>query len=277
MAGLLLSHRHPLLYALAVRAYRLRRALRWRWEDLRGVPQATLQRAEPLPVRVKKHESRLLRRLGDSPAWLQRNKVHNLALALRPMDGLLLRPGERFSFWRRVGRPSAARGYILGMELSRGRARAGIGGGICQLASVLHWLALHSPLEVVERSTHSFDPFPDQGRSLPYGTGAAVFYNYIDLQLYNPTERTFQFSLRLTDRFLVGELRCDAALPQSYTVIERDHAFVREGETWYRQNSLWRRVHARGTGVLLREELVKRNRVRVLYQPDEGAGQKGGG
>lgn len=268
---MLLSHRHPLLYALAVCAYQVRRRLGWLVEDLRGARFAQEQALAPLPVRVKRHQSRLLRRLGESEMWLQHNKIHNLALAIQPLDGLLIRPGERFSFWRRVGRPTAARGYIAGMEISRGCARPGIGGGICQIANVLHWLALHSPLEVTERSTHSYDPFPDQARSLPYGTGCSVFYNYVDFQLYNPTALTFQLRLRLCARFLTGELRASAPLPHSYTIIERDHRFTKEGEHHYRQNSLHRRIFARRPGQLLGEELIKHNRVRVMYTPADDA------
>jgi vancomycin resistance protein VanW len=77
------------------------------------------------------------------------------------------------------------------MELSFGEARSGIGGGICQLSNLIHWMAIHSPLVVVERSNHSFDPFPDEGRVLPFGSGAAIFYNYVDLVLHNPTDRVF--------------------------------------------------------------------------------------
>jgi len=265
----MLSHRHPALYALAVNAYRLRRLARWHLDDLaRRCRLATVQCATPLPVRIKRHQSRLLRQLGDSEMWLQHNKVVNLAVAMVPLDGLLIAPGETFSFWRRVGRPTRAKGYVEGMELSRGVAGAGVGGGICQLGSALHWLVLHSPLVVTERSTHSYDPFPDQARSLPYGTGCSLFYNYIDLQFYNPTSATYQLKLSLGDRFLDAELRASEAPEYTYTVFEKDHAFVREGDTVYRQNELWRRVSLRRTGALVREERIKRNRVRVQYQID---------
>lgn len=263
----MISHRHPALYALAVTAYRLRRSGRWLIEDLRGAAIASQQSADKLPVRVKKHQSRLLRQLGDSEMWLQHNKVKNLGLAIRPIDGLLVRPGETFSFWRRVGPPTRQRGYIEGMEISAGEARPGIGGGICQLANVLHWLVLHSPLVVTERSTHSYDPFPDQARSLPYGTGCSVFYNYVDFCFSNPTATTFQLSFTLSERFLEGELRASAELPHSYTILEKDHAFLREGDRFYRQNQLWRRVFDRATGAPLREEFIKRNFVRVKYVP----------
>jgi vancomycin resistance protein VanW len=262
----MLSHRHPALYALAVGTYRLRRHARWWLEDRAPLTCfATGRACVPLAVRVKKHQSRLLRRLGDSEMWLQHNKVHNLALAIRPLDGLLIRPGETFSFWRAVGRPTRERGYIHGMELSRGRARPGVGGGICQLASVLHWLVLHSPLEVTQRSMHSFDPFPDEQRSIPWGTGCSVFYNYVDFQFHNPTPTTFQLRLGLTERFLEAELRASQELPCSYSIFERDHAFERAGGQTFRTNTLWRRVCDRRTGTFLRNELVKRNRARVVY------------
>ena len=264
-----LSSRHPALYAVAVELYRAQRRARWLLDDLRQRPLAHCQVTELLPARVKRHQSRLLRKLGDSEMWMQHNKVKNLALAIAPIDGLLIRPGETFSFWRRVGPPTSARGYIEAMEISRGEARPGIGGGICQIANVLHWLVLHSPLVVTERSTHSYDPFPDQARSIPYGTGCSVFYNYLDFQFHNPTATTFQLRLSLSERFLEGDLRASSPIAHTYTILETDHQFQRLGGEWYRSNTLWRRVLDRPTGRELRVELIKRNLVRVKYVPAE--------
>jgi VanW like protein len=66
------------------------------------------------------------------------------------------------------------KGYVDGMLLDNGEATAGVGGGICQLANLLHWMVLHSPLVITERSEHSFDPFPDNGRVLPWGVGCTI-------------------------------------------------------------------------------------------------------
>ena len=85
------------------------------------------------------------------------------------------------------------------MELSFGKARQGIGGGICKISNMIHWLVMHSPLTIIERSNHSFDPFPDEGRVLPFGSGAAIFYNYIDFQFTNNTKDAFQINLWLTE------------------------------------------------------------------------------
>lgn len=172
-----------------------------------------------LPFRYLKHTSKLIRKLGNSDLALHHNKVVNLKLAVASIDGVVIGPGEYFSFCRLVGRPTRKRGYVEGMAVSFGEARSGIGGGICQLSNLIHWMAIHSPLVVVERSNHSFDPFPDEGWVLPFGSGAAIFYNYVDLVLHNPTDRHFQLKLNVAEQQLEGELFCGQAREFRFTFI----------------------------------------------------------
>ena len=87
---------------------------------------------------------------------LQYNKVDNLKIVIEKINGTLIKPGNTFSFCKTVGLLTKRKGYKLGMELSFGEAKAGIGGGICQSSNLLHWLALHSPLTINERHHHSF-------------------------------------------------------------------------------------------------------------------------
>jgi hypothetical protein len=77
--------------------------------------------------------------------------VRNLRLAVPRVDGTVIPPGKRFSFWRAIGPTSTRKGYAEGLVLWKGEARAGVGGGLCQLSNHLHWMALHSPLVVAER------------------------------------------------------------------------------------------------------------------------------
>lgn len=196
---------------------------------------------------------------------LQRNKVENLKIVAECLNGIVVRPGESFSFCRLVGKPTAKRGFLEGMELSMGKAQSGIGGGICQMANLLNWLVMHSPLTVTERSSHSFDPFPDQNRSIPFGTGCAIFYNYVDFRFRNDTERSFQLKLWMDENQLWGELVSDEEIAETYKVFEEGHAFVQEGTQWYRSNVIMRRVMVRRGGKFLRNEEVKRNFVRVMY------------
>ena len=261
-----LSQRFPALYPVAVRAHRARRRLRWLTTR---TAWATSREASPLPARVKRHNSLLLRSLGDSEMWLQHNKVTNLRLASARVDGILVRPGETFSFNRVVGNCTRRKGYVEGMRLSNGAARPGVGGGICQLANLLHWMVLHSPLTVVERSEHSFDPFPDNGRVLPWGVGCSIVYNYVDLVFRNDTDLTFQILVGVGDRYLEGELRADGLPDHSYSVSAREERFFEHDGRWFRANEIWRAVTDRRTGLTVRDELVKRNCALVTY--DVGA------
>ena len=139
---------------------------------------------------------------------------------------------------------------------------------MCQIANLIHWLALHTPLHVTRRANHSFDPFPNQGRVVPYGVGAALFYNYIDLWLYNPTEQSFQLRLWMTDTLLNGEMRCENWLPHRYRIVERNAGFSQRGADWIRENEIWREVVAKEKGrAVLATEFLYANRVRAMYQP----------
>lgn len=67
---------------------------------------------DTLPFTCKKHQSLLKRKLGDSDPKLQENKIVNISIASKAIDGIVIGPGETFSFWKLVGSPTAERGYI---------------------------------------------------------------------------------------------------------------------------------------------------------------------
>ena len=245
--------------------------LQWRFGSERF---ACERMPERLRHKVYRHQSKLRRYLsGDSrEAIWQDNKVHNHRIAVPCLDGILIRPGETLSFWKLVGKPTVERGFKEGMELAMGKARGGVGGGLCQIGNLIHWLALHSPLEVTRRANHSVDPFPDQGRVIPYGTGAALFYNYIDLWVRNPTQDTFQLRLWLTDTLLNGELRSNVSIPHRYRVFEQNGRFTRVGADWFRHNEIWRDIRLKGENAeLISREKLYENHVRVLYTPADDA------
>jgi vancomycin resistance protein VanW len=252
----------PALRPAAVAAYRVRRWVRWHTS---GTTWASTRTEADLPYLVCGHASPLLRKLGQSQMWLQHNKVINLRLAVARLDGILVRPGETFSFCRLVGRTTRRKGYVEGMMLEEGDTVPGIGGGICQIANMLHWMALHTPLTVVERSTHSEDPFPDEGRTVPWGTGCTIFHNYVDLQLRNDTTQTYQLRLVVGETELAGALRTDVRPRTFYRVYARDERFLRISGSYYRANEIWRDIT--DTDGTTTSERVKENFARTLYDP----------
>ena len=260
------SQRFPWLRPAAVLVHRTRRRVHWLTSR---TAWAAYRSPRDLPVRVHQHGSPLLRELPGAQMRLQHNKVVNLRLAAARVDRLVIGPGETFSFNKVVGSCTRRRGYLEGMRLADGRPVAGVGGGICQLANLLHWMVLHSPLTVVERSEHSFDPFPDTGRVLPWGVGCSIAYNYVDLVVRNDTTTTFQLRTWVGDRHLRGELRADRALPLSYAVDAREERFERGADGLVRRsNEIWRTSTDRRTGEVRVEELLRRNRAVVRYAVD---------
>ena len=258
-----LSEIHPIFYHTRIWQLRLARKLA---DAKNAVAFASEQQADSLPFTVKNHQSLLRRKLGTLDMRFQENKVTNLELARKPIDGLLIRPQETFSFWKRIGEATAEKGYLEGLQLSCGEIKTGVGGGLCQLANLLLWMAFHSPLKIVERHHHSFDPFPDDRRVLPFGSGASVFYNYIDLRFFNPTEHTFQIRVRLTDEHLKGALVCEKELPNTYHVFEKNHQFLRKDGKNYRENEIWREIIDRRTGNRIDEEILVKNSSEVKYE-----------
>ena len=267
------TQRFPALIPARMAQRRLTKRVR----DARaGYRYAIALSAADLPWLITEHSSILERDLQGVDPQLQRNKVTNLRLAAGRIDGVILSAGETFSFWRLVGRATERGGYTDGLVLRDGAAASGVGGGLCQISNMLHWLALHSDLTVVERHRHSFDPFPDSERRVPFGTGATLLEGIFDLKVTNRTAVDHQFRLRLTDTQLVGELRVAQQPSMRYEVVERDHRFVREDGEVFRDNRIVRlgypiavdRVTGTETQPMSEVELFA-NHCRVGYPVDD--------
>jgi vancomycin resistance protein VanW len=257
-----IGKRFPFLYGLRVKQLMLKRHI----INLNPkVKYAYGRNTQKLAYTAKKHKSILRRVLGSTDPILQENKIVNLKIALKHVDGIVIHPGETFSFWKLIGVTSKEKGYIEGLMLSHGEVRVGTGGGLCQLANMLYWLALHTPLVIKERHHHSFDLFPDDRRVIPFGTGTSVFYNYVDLQFYNPTPNWFQFNLVVTEEYLEGSINCNTELSFDYKVKEKNHEFYQRGNKWYRGNEIWRQKINKHDDSLVDEELVNVNRAEVKY------------
>lgn len=218
----------------------------------------------PLPAIVKSHTSSILRRLEGVDMELQRNKAVNLRLACAKINGIIIRPGETFSFWRLVGEPGEKQGYREGLVINAGKLGRGTGGGLCQLANLIHWLVLNSPLTVTELVHHSDALFPDSGRRVPFGTGTSVFYKNVDYRFRNTTDRDVQLLVWVDENELCGELRATEPFPYKYRITEENQGFIEEDGVFYRVSRVFRLTLDRERHVL-RRELVLDNHSKVMY------------
>ncbi len=221
-----------------------------------------------LPVVIERHKSLIRRKLGEVDAQLQENKAVNLSLAAPKISGVLIRPGEIFSFWKLVGLTSKKRGYKTGLMIRHGKPDKGVGGGLCQMSNLIHWLVLHSPLDIVEHHHHdAWDLFPDFGRQVPFGLGTSISHNYLDYRFQNNTDQTFQLLLWCDDTYLNGELRAEHPLEEKYHIRCQDEYFAQENGIWYRHNQIQRiRIHkTTGTHDRGQAEIIKISHAQVMY------------
>ncbi|MDY2611540.1 MAG: VanW family protein [Oscillospiraceae bacterium] len=219
-----------------------------------------------LPYVWKGHMSMMLRPLAGVDMQLQRNKVQNLRLAAKQIDGVVVAPGETFSLWALVGRPTRRKGYLDGLVISRGRLGKGVAGGLCQLANLIHYMVLHTPMKVTELHHHTDALFPDAGRRVPFGTGTSIVYKNCDYRFQNTTPYPVQIKVWLQDGMLMGEIRSNEALKERYRLKEENHHYTKETDGYYR-NSFVYQVLSDSDGKELQKNLILQNHSKVLFDP----------
>ena len=253
----------PFTYRLSMEKEILKRHVQ---DLLRKTQFARERTAESLPVVVYRHNSLIRRRLGNVNMQLQENKATNLALAVKHIDGLVIRPGETFSVWKLIGRTSKRKGYKEGLTIAKSKPSQGIGGGMCQLSNLIHWLVLHSELTITEHHHHDgLDLFPDFGRQIPFGTGTSISYNYIDYRFRNDTRNTYQLRLWTDDEYLRGELRATEQQSRTFHIHAENEFFSRENGVVYRNGEVYRDIFDRASGQRLDSQLIRTNHARVMY------------
>lgn len=80
----------------------------------------------------------------------------NIELGVARIDGTILKPGEEFSFKKELGTTTIEDGFSEERIFLNGEVAKGVGGGLCQVSTVLFRTAMASALPVTERANHSF-------------------------------------------------------------------------------------------------------------------------
>lgn len=219
-----------------------------------------------LAFKIYKHNSLIRRKLGNVNLHLQENKAANLAIAAPMVTNILIRPGEIFSFWELVGKCSVKKGYKDGLTIVGNKASSGTGGGLCQFTNLIHWMVLHTDLDIIEHHHHDrLDLFPDYGRTIPFGTGTSIMYNYLDYRFKNCTDITYQLIVYVDEKYLHGEMRADKQQANKYHIKCEEEYFSRQNDIVYRNGKVYRTAIHKESGVVVEKKLIKNNRAVVMY------------
>ena len=114
------------------------------------------------------------------------NRIYNISLASSRFKGVLVAPGETFSFNEVLGDVSGFTGYKQAYIIQDGKTILGDGGGVCQVSTTLFRAALNAGLPIIERRAHAYRVSYYEQDSPP-GLDATVYAPTTDLKFKNDT------------------------------------------------------------------------------------------
>jgi vancomycin resistance protein YoaR len=151
----------------------------------------------PIPVKIVKpnlttdkvNEMGIKELIGTGTSTFKgsiENRIFNLSLAASKLNGVLVKPGEVFSFNKTIGDVSSLTGYKQAYVIQNGRTVLGDGGGVCQVSTTFFRALLNAGLPIIERNQHAYRVSYYEQDSPP-GIDAAIYTPNIDLRFKNDT------------------------------------------------------------------------------------------
>lgn len=210
----------PTTYKISLKKENLKRHIQ---NFKEGKKFSKVRQEKLLPNVVSSYSTQLIKRGPGIDINLQKGKATNIHIAAQSLNHVMIYPGEEFSFWSLVGNTTKRKGYLEGRVIINGKVEPGIGGGLCNLANLLHLLIVHSPMEITEFHAHSDALDPDKGKRKPFANGTSVQYNHQDYRFKNPTNQIIQLRTWVENEILFGELRSEAQFPFIYQIVEENH------------------------------------------------------
>lgn len=112
-----------------------------------------------------------------------KNRIFNINVASERFNGVLIKPGEEFSFVKILGEVDGEHGYLPELVIKKDRTEPEFGGGICQVSTTAFRAAINSGLKITMRTNHAY---PVAYYS-PQGMDATVYVPRPDLRFINDT------------------------------------------------------------------------------------------
>jgi vancomycin resistance protein YoaR len=112
-----------------------------------------------------------------------KNRKHNIAVGAGKFHGVLIGPGDEFSFNKILGKVGPKEGYLPELVIKKGETIPEYGGGLCQVSTTAFRAAVKAGLEITERKNHAY---PVKYYN-PQGTDATIYPPHPDLRFKNNT------------------------------------------------------------------------------------------
>lgn len=185
----------------------------------------------------------------ETPHTKDENRNNNLRRACESMNGLILQPGEVFSYNDTLGPRTKENGYLRAGAYSGWELVQAYGGGICQGSTTIYGAALYADLEIVHRKNHGYAV-----NYVDYGLDATVNWGGPDFQFRNSTHFPIKIAAEVSDGYV------------KVTILgteERDYYVEMESEAGWGAGVIYARSYKckydRETGELISRELEARS------------------
>lgn len=109
------------------------------------------------------------------------SRIHNVKFGASKYNGLLVGPGEEFSFNDILGEVDVASGFKAELVIKSGKLVYEAGGGICQVSTTLFRAAINAGFPILERRPHSMAVRYYN----PQGFDATIYPGVVDLRFKN--------------------------------------------------------------------------------------------
>ena len=140
-------------------------------------PEITLDKINNLGI------NSLLGRGESNFAGSTQARIHNIKVGMNKFNGIMLKPGEEFSFNTILGNVDEAAGYEPELVIKNKTVVPEYGGGLCQVSTTLFRSAIYAGLPIIERRPHSFPVHYYN----PQGFDSTIYPGVTDLRFKNDT------------------------------------------------------------------------------------------
>jgi vancomycin resistance protein YoaR len=181
-------------------------------DELLQYPEITTSRILDMGIKDEIAAAGTLFNQSDDP-----NRAHNIVLAAKSIDNIVLAPGDLFSFNQIVGHASSESGYRDAPIIVNEQIVLGAGGGICQVSSTLYNAVLLAGLKVEERYNHGLPV-----GYLPPGLDATISYNYLDLKFSNNSPSHLLIHMQVLGNKLKAVIFGDPSQKQEIKIITQN-------------------------------------------------------
>jgi len=140
-------------------------------------PEITIESIENLGI------TSLIGQGTSNFAGSPRNRRHNIKVGAAVFHGVLIKPGEEFSFNKMIGKIGPQKGYLPELIIRHNRTVPEYGGGLCQVSTTCFRAALYAGLPITERQAHAYAVRYYN----PQGMDATIYPPHPDLRFVNDT------------------------------------------------------------------------------------------